>query len=118
MRIEGQNKPNFVGFTFADSMSEEILRMGNMQDFYNPLFIFFLIRNKLTVNLSQLFFHNVFDNIEDIVNSFPLDVYSAVFFAILFMIIACHEKIELNFSWMNLHIWMFSPQVVDNLEWV
>ena len=39
-----------------------------MQDFYNALFTFFFIRNnKLTVNLSQIFLHNGFNNIADIV---------------------------------------------------
>ena len=59
-----------------------------MQDFYNNLFIFFLIgNNKLTVNLSQIFFRNVFNDIKHIVNFFPIDVYPAAFFAIFFFVI-------------------------------
>ena len=82
-----------------------------MQDFHNALFIFFLIRNnKLTVNLIQIFFHKSF--IEDI-NFFRIDVYPAIFF-ILFVVFACHEKIDV----LDRHIWIFSRQGIDNLEWV
>ena len=58
-----------------------------MQDFYNPLFMVFFIRNnKLTVNLSQIFLHNIFNDIEDIVIFFPIVVYPVVF-----VVFACHE---------------------------
>lgn len=88
-----------------------------MQDFYNNLFIFFLIgNNKLTVNLSQIFFRNVFNDIKHIVNFFPIDVYPAAFFAIFFFVVfLCHKKIDILALFKGIHISISEFSVAQGL---
>ena len=59
-----------------------------MQDLYNALVIFLFFRNnELTVYSSQTSFA-----MSSMMSFFPIDVYPAVFFLILFLVFACHEK--------------------------
>ena len=90
-----------------------------MQDFFNALFIFFLTRNnKLTINLSQTFFYNVFIDIEDIANFFPIHVYPAVFFVFLLAVFVCHEKIDFLVLVERTHISIFEFLVaIGSITW-
>ena len=76
----------------------------------------FLIRNnKLTVNLSQIFFHNIFNDIKHIVNVFPIDVYPAAFLPFFFVVCSCHKKILVLVLFKGIHISISEFSVAEGL---